>query len=562
MTRSQFFKHFELLADQPDAVAKMRRFILDLAVRGKLVAQDPGEEPAWQLLQRVEAEKERLVKAGEIKKQEKLPPVSYDAVTFSLPSGWTLTQLGDVAPCLDYKREPINSTERDLRIAGKKPSELFPYYGATQQQGFIDDYIFDEELVLLGEDGVPFFDDLRPKAYLISGKSWVNNHAHVFRGILVSNRFLTHWLNTFNYTGRVAGSTRAKLNQSKALDIPIALPPLAEQWRIVAKVDELIALCDELEQRQQARQHARGQLTQSAYYHLTTAKDPAAFRRHSSFCILHSALLFDDVPQLRQAILQLAVQGRLVPQNPKDENGELIVARIKKARPTDASGGELDRSTPLRQIQDQEKPFPLPTSWVWTRLGEVAGIKHGFAFKSELFTSEPTPFVLTTPGNFYEKGGFRDRGPKTKYYRGKAPPEFILRSGDLLIPMTEQAAGLLGSPAFIPNDGKTYLHNQRLGKLTFYSESITPEFAFLFFNSVFFRGELAKTCTGMKVRHTSPRKVLRVPFPVCSLAEQKRIVVRVEELLRWCDTLEVQSHQTRTLGAHLLDSTLHHLLAA
>lgn len=143
-------------------------------------------------------------------------------------------------------REPINGTERDLRIAGKNRSELFPYYGATQQQGWIDDYIFDAELVLLGEDGVPFFDDLRSKAYLISGKTWVNNHAHVFRGILVSNAFLMHWLNTFDYTGRVAGSTRSKLNQAKAVDIPIALPPLAEQKRIVAKVDDLMALCDRL----------------------------------------------------------------------------------------------------------------------------------------------------------------------------------------------------------------------------------------------------------------------------------------------------------------------------
>lgn len=253
MKLEAFFEKFDQFADAPNALPRMRRLILDLAVRGKLVAQNPDDESASELLKRVQVEKARLVKTGEIKKQVAMPPVSEDSIAFPLPFGWATTQLGGVAVCLDYMREPINGTERDLRIAGKDPSQLFPYYGATQQQGLIDDYIFDSELVLLGEDGVPFFDDLRAKAYLISGKSWVNNHAHVFRGILVSNPFLMHRLNTFDYTGRVAGTTRSKLNQANALDIPIALPPLAEQKRIVAKVGQLMALCDRLETQQQER---------------------------------------------------------------------------------------------------------------------------------------------------------------------------------------------------------------------------------------------------------------------------------------------------------------------
>ena len=142
--------------------------------------------------------------------------------------------------------DAINGTERDRRIAGKSEDELFPYYGATQQQGWIDDYIFDEELVLLGEDAVPFFDPYRSKAYIIIGKTWVNNHAHVFKGILVSHPFLAHYLNVFDYTGRVVGATRSKLNQARAVDIPVPLPPLAEQRRIVAKVEELMALLDRL----------------------------------------------------------------------------------------------------------------------------------------------------------------------------------------------------------------------------------------------------------------------------------------------------------------------------
>jgi type I restriction enzyme S subunit len=202
----------------------------------------------------------------------------------------------------------------------------------------------------------------------------------------------------------------------------------------------------------------------------------------------------------------------------------------------------------------------LPWSWAWTRLGEIAHIKHGFAFKSQLFTSEPTLFVLTTPGNFYEKGGFRDRGSKTKYYRGQVPSDFIFKPGDLIIPMTEQAPGLLGSPAFIPDDGKTYLHNQRLGKLRFYSESIAPKYAYWFFNTAFFREELAKTCTGMKVRHTSPRKVLKVPFPICPIAEQRRIVAKVDELMGLVDALETQLAMARTDAEKLMEAVVAELL--
>src|SRR5690349_14351602 len=148
MTLEAFFEKFDQLADMPNAMPRMRRLILDLAVRGKLVPQDDEDEPADELLKRVHAEKTRLIKSGEIKKQEQLPSIMDNASPFDLPAGWVASQLGDVAVCLDYMREPINSTERELRIAGKAPSELFPYYGATQQQGWIDDYIFDEELVL------------------------------------------------------------------------------------------------------------------------------------------------------------------------------------------------------------------------------------------------------------------------------------------------------------------------------------------------------------------------------------------------------------------------------
>jgi type I restriction enzyme S subunit len=118
-----------------------------------------------------------------------------------MPKGWTITNLQDAVDVLDNLRKPINSDEREKRIADKKENELYPYYGATGQVGWIDDFITDGEYVLVGEDGAPFLDFYKPKAYIIKGKTWVNNHAHIlrFKEGLTTNAFILHFLNHFNY---------------------------------------------------------------------------------------------------------------------------------------------------------------------------------------------------------------------------------------------------------------------------------------------------------------------------------------------------------------------------
>lgn len=256
-------ERMEDLFTAPADLAHLREAVLHLAVHGRLVPQITDDEPSSGLLKRIALEKARLIKEGTIKKQRLESSIERSNHPFDLPRGWSSTRLSFITVCLDYMRKPVSETERAQRIADKSQTELFPYFGATRQQGWIDDYLFDEDLVLLGEDGVPFLDPLRPKAYLVTGKSWVNNHAHVFRSILVSNAYLIYWLNTFDYSGRVAGTTRSKLNQAKALDIPIMLPPLAEQHRIVAKVDELMGVIDRLEEHLCAKEEIQGDFAEA-----------------------------------------------------------------------------------------------------------------------------------------------------------------------------------------------------------------------------------------------------------------------------------------------------------
>lgn len=537
MNANQLLTHFDCIADAPDAIQRLRRFVLDLAVRGKLVPQDPEDEPASELLERIAREKARLVKAGEIKEQKPIAPVEQREQPYNLPSGWSLTRLAFVTVCLDYMRRPINQTERTRRLVGKPRSQLFPYFGATQQQGWIDDYIFDEELVLLGEDGVPFFDILRHKAYLIAGKSWVNNHAHVFRGICVSHSYLVHWLNTFDYSERVVGATRAKLNQTRALDIPIMLPPLAEQRRIVTKVDELMGLCDRLEAAQTERETTRTRLTTASLARLN-APDPddAKFRKDVAFALDNFTALTthpEQVKMLRQTILNLAVRGKLVPQDPDDETMAKFLKRRKIA------------------ILDNE-PFGIPTAWAWVKVGAVADTRLGKMLDNARNKGTLHRYLRNINVRWFD---FDLSDLLEMRLEDSELQEFRLRSGDVLI-----CEG--GEP------GRAAVWDERESDVYFQKAIHRVRFLRIVDGRYFVKalrasaddGRLAEYFTGTGIQHFTGKALKMYPFPLPPLAEQRRIVAKVDELMALCNSLEgslnVEDEEQRRLLGALLYSTL------
>jgi|CXWL01.1.fsa_nt_gi type I restriction enzyme S subunit len=195
--------------------------------------------------------------------------------------------------------------------------------------------------------------------------------------------------------------------------------------------------------------------------------------------------------------------------------------------------------------------------WVEKQLAELCDIKHGFAFDGEFFSSKGE-YVLLTPGNFYEKGGYRDRGEKQKYYTGEIPDDYVLNEGDLLVAMTEQAAGLLGSPILVPESDK-YLHNQRLGLVT--KKPGVPwinEFFFHVFNTQTVRKEIHDSASGVKVRHTSPTKIgeVVVSFPTL-ISEQRTIVSTLKDLHEETQRLESIYQQKLAALGELKKSLLH-----
>lgn len=183
-------------------------------------------------------------KSKKITLEEALVPV--EEQPYEVPENWCWTYLlNGFAECKDGNRKPINASERAEREGD------IPYYGATGQAGWIDDYLTDEQLVLLGEDGAPFLELLKDKAYLIEGKAWVNNHAHIIKSHYgeVGNKYILHYLNVFNFHGYVNGTTRLKLTQASMRTIPVPLPPLAEQKRIVEQIESLFAKLDEAKEK-------------------------------------------------------------------------------------------------------------------------------------------------------------------------------------------------------------------------------------------------------------------------------------------------------------------------
>ena len=212
-------------------IRQVKNKILVLAIHGKLVPQDPNDEPASELIKRINPKAEITCDNAHNKK---------------LPKGWCFCKLEDIAAILDNLRKPISSNERNLRIANKSKEELYPYYGATGLVGMIDNYILDGKFLLLGEDGAPFLDKNANKAYAIIGKCWVNNHAHILLPQCDLD-YLMYYLNQIDYTNYVNGSTRLKLTQADMRSILVALPPLAEQQRIVQKIDELFSILDNIQ---------------------------------------------------------------------------------------------------------------------------------------------------------------------------------------------------------------------------------------------------------------------------------------------------------------------------
>ena len=296
---------------------KLRQKILDLAIHGKLVPQDPNDEPASVLLERIKAEKEDLIKEGKIKRSKKSAKTSdtphYENVPFEVPEGWCITDIGELLINRDGERKPVS-----LAIRSKQKNKVYDYYGAAGVIDKVDNYLFDECLLLIGEDGANLLSRNKNNAFLADGKYWVNNHAHVLDTI---DKFILSYvaivINSMKLDDYITGSAQPKLSQDNLNKIPIFLPPLNEQKRIMTELERWFALIDQIDQ---------GKVD-----------------------------LQETIKQTKSKILDLAIHGKLVPQDPNDEPAIELLTRINPDF-TPCDNGQYGK---------------IPQGWILAKLGDL-----------------------------------------------------------------------------------------------------------------------------------------------------------------------------------------------
>ena len=429
-----------------------------------------------------------------------------------LPKNWILSNIEDSIEILDNKRKPVSASERAKRIGD------IPYYGATGVAGKIDDYIFDEELVLLGEDGAPFLDYSKNVAYLISGKSWVNNHAHVLKAKknVTSNIFVLHYLNQFDYTNYVGGTTRLKLNQGNLKSIPFPLPPLAEQQRIVAKLDELFGHLDSVKTR------------------------------------------LNNIPQIlknfRQAVLTQAVTGKLTEEwrvGKELEDTDLYLDRIYKSRVNYQIGVEKVYSDkglnaprkPSQSILDGSHiPISIPKLWKEVRLVDlIVDLTDYHAngsyvkLKANVTLKEEEDYACMIRSTNFEKNNFED----LLIYIDEKAYNFMHRSklfgGEILI----SKIGNAGSVYLMPNLNRPASLAMNLFALRV-NELVDNKFLYYYLISNSGSNLINKYVRGVATKSIDKISVRSVMVGLPSAEEQTEIVKRVEHLFAKADAIEAQ----------------------
>jgi type I restriction enzyme S subunit len=344
------------------------------------------------------------------------------------------------------------------------------------------------------------------------------------------------------------------------------LPPSAEQKRIVAKVDTLLALWDEIGKHQQQRQQNLLSMNDTALAQLLTAPTPDDFQHHwqglcNNFDLLYSVP--ETIPKLHQAILQLAVQGKLVPQDPNDEPAETSIERVSKDAKKAIRDGIIRRHG-LEETPDDSDLSELPFGWRWTRLVEVTrpvqyAIKRGpfgSAIRKDMFV--PTGFKV-----YEQQHAISGDFTKGRYYVNEAKFEelsaFELYPGEILV----SCSGTVGKVAIVPADIERGIINQALLKLSLHQSALLNEYFLILFPAFFMETGTLTNLSGTAQKNIPGMDVLKaMPFPLPPLAEQKRIVARVDTLLALCDALEIKLNAARNSSATLMDIAARQILVA
>lgn len=545
-----------LIAAAPDGVKALRGLILDLAVRGKLVPQDPKDAPASELLKRIAEEKARLANGRGNRAQSRVSPLVLGEPPFSIAPSWVWVSFGDVVISRDGERIPVSREERERR------EKTYDYYGASGVIDKIDGYLFDKPLLLIGEDGANLINRSTPIAFIARGKYWVNNHAHVLDGLCEDFlRYLELFINATNLEPYVTGTAQPKMNQAKMNSIPVALPPLAEQRRIVAKVDELMALCDRLEAQQADAEAVHATLVKTLLDTLTQSQDANDFAVNWHRLSQHFPTIFTteaSVDALKQTMLTLAISGMLSSRASGDVPASVLLESISAEKERQIEAGNIRRQSALMREPNGIGNAPLPEAWAWISIDDAFHVSGGIQ-KTPARQPRRNSYPYVGVGNVYR--GYLDLRSISQFELMDGELEkFRLETWDILVVEGNGSANEIGRCAVWNNDIPQCVHQNHIIRCRPVDKNVVP-YVQLYLNSpqgIEVMKALAVTSSGLY--NLSVGKIRSIWLPLPPLAEQRRIVAKVDELLALCDTLKAQIADSRKvqrlLATALIDQTL------
>ena len=541
-------------------IKKLRELILELAVRGKLVPQDANNEPASELLKRIQTEKAKLIAEGKLKKENPLAPISEEEKQFELPSGWEYIRVSDVAfsqAGFAFKSNAFNEDGQGLpliRIRDVGQEFTGTYYDGEYRKEFIvkhGDY-------LISMDG-----EFRVATWKLS-EALLNQRVSrlIFFSKETSHDFVCHFLQNRlrELQGTKAYTTVDHLSGGQISNSIIGFPPLVEQDRIVAKVDALMALCDKLENQHLNALEAHETLVSELLATLTQSKDAADFNANWQRIYEHFDVLFTTQPSiaaLKQTLLQLAVMGKLVPQDPNDEPAGELLKRIQAEKAKLIAEGKLKKEKPLTPISEVEKSFKLPKGWEWVKLNELLtkiGAGSTPLGGKQVYVNEGIPFLRSQ--NVWDDGlRLDDVAFITSDTHIKMSGTHV-ESGDLLFNITGAS---IGRCSIVPESFITGNVSQHVTIIRLVSTQIL-RFMHLVLTSQHVQQTVMDVQVGVSREGLSIGKLGQFVISLPPIAEQHRIVAKVDVLMALCDQLSSRiqkaSQQQQLIADALVTQTV------
>jgi len=556
--------NFDRLAEAPHGIHKLRELILQLAVRGKLVPQDPNDEPASELLKKIQVEKQHLIAEGLIRKRKPLPSIKPEERLQELPASWEWVRLGEVGIM-----SPRN-TASDNEIAGFVPmslvSDTFGSYPQKEERPWGEikkgyTHFANGDVVLAKI--TPCFENGKSGVIrrLPSGFGAGTTELHVIRPI--RDEVVPEYIWVFFKSPRfreagedhmtgTAGQKRVPRAYVESSLLP--LPPFPEQKRIVAKVDELMALCDELEAKQQAKRTKQIALNRASLHALTQPNGTSIATAWQRVCDHFNALYTvpETVSELRQTILQLAVMGRLVPQDPNDEPASQLLKKIHAEKQRLIAEGAIRKTKAPQTIDPDLLAWELPQGWIWSRTADMLLSVSDGDHQPPPRSADGVPFLVI--GNVSSGTlDFVETRHVPRAYYDQLDPIRVPRTRDVLYTVT----GSYGITVVVDTEDEFCV--QRHIAILKVPSLISPKFISTWLNSPLAIEQAAAGATGTAQKTVALGTLRNLQLPLPPLAEQKQIIAKVDKLMTLCNVLEARLQQAQTDADDLLAAIVHEL---